>query len=981
MATNKILNIPQWLLVGSSSQPDLGYSSIYPKLGGPTGSWYVVDDQNNEKRLAFDYVIGAGISQSEVGNPSPYGYRLDIQLGGGLTYSQGFYSGAPISVFGITPSMLSITGSNGPGYVLSTSTVSGEFKWIQSSSTINGPTNAIPKFTGDGFLTASQIIDTGTLVYIGTTPSSTYASFSVNGSMNVGNASDGYLYFGDQINNYIKGELGGGFVVRTTDEFKVELYTNSVTTYKVIDFDNLGDENRTLGLMDGVFQFGDFTYGKYLSASNLNLVHFGKTQSAFQLELISGSQGAIKIQDGGQGSYSLLVSDSSGVGTWQKFYGYNGLTTSGLGIGLNLTNIQGLTLSGGTFGIDYTKFAAPISVSDTFTVSIATVSVVTGVTYGSVFETPVIRVDQFGRITTIGTVSTSAFTGPQGPTGFSFTWQGTYATSSTYSQYNVIEYDGSSYISLGTSSPGLTPSTVTQSWNLMASKGATGAVGSTGQGFTWQGTFSESITYGFYDVAYYNGSSYISVTISNLGNTPSNATQSWNIMALGSNTETLNITGTYGAVLVYGEFGWTALGPATAGYVLTTGGTSSLPYWSEPIAGSGSGFGTFSRNFDVVLNDGKSFGKYLDGQTIYSIGMTLEDFIYDVVTETKAPTINLTAVPPVIEFGATGDSITLNFGYTITNAGATAISGELKYSIDDKATYITLFTGTATPNVLVHTISFPEYTAPRYDYKYTVEDSVGGSASAEDFVTVAQYVSPTVTTTVTGQSLNQNGVTGETHLKRQYGNVASDVTLTYERNSPRIDVETYSLFFRNTPSGLYTKIYGPLAVGDPNTGTENDDHSTIVPTSNPSLAQTTNNIDYYHQVDDEYDTINSTRERVTFEPLYFYGPTSSTPTDKSQLLTLPNVKLSSAAGTNEFTFFSGTTYDKYIVAIPANKTLSEAKDMTQTGNPILTSSFILQSPEVSVLDFGDNNAYNYKVYAYTPTIGYTIDVAIRIKLT
>ena len=79
MATNKILNIPQWLLVGSSSQPDLGYSSIFPKLGGGglTGSWYVVDDQNNEKRLAFDYELGYGISQSEVGNPSPYGIRLD----------------------------------------------------------------------------------------------------------------------------------------------------------------------------------------------------------------------------------------------------------------------------------------------------------------------------------------------------------------------------------------------------------------------------------------------------------------------------------------------------------------------------------------------------------------------------------------------------------------------------------------------------------------------------------------------------------------------------------------------------------------------------------------------------------------------------------------------------------------------------------------------------------------------------------------
>ena len=79
-----------------------------------------------------------------------------------------------------------------------------------------------------------------------------------------------------------------------------------------------------------------------------------------------------------------------------------------------------------------------------------------------------------------GFTGNQGVTGPQGPTGFSFTWQGTYATSSTYSFYNVVEYNGSSYISLGTSSPGLTPSTVTQSWNLMVSKGDTGPQGVTG---------------------------------------------------------------------------------------------------------------------------------------------------------------------------------------------------------------------------------------------------------------------------------------------------------------------------------------------------------------------------------------------------------------------------------------------------------------------------------------------------------------------
>ena len=648
MAQNKILSIPQWLLVATTSTPEAGYSAIFPKAGstnGLTGSWYTIDEYGNEKRLAYDYYIGAGLSYSELGNPSPYGYRLDVAIGGGLTYSSGLIQFAPISVWGLTPSMLAITGSYVPGYVLSTSTVSGEFQWIESLTTINGPTNAIPKFTGSGTLTASSITDNGIQVSVGLTSQSTY-TFSVGGSsMNVGiYGQESFLHFSDFSNNYIKGQSDGGLTIRTTDEFRVEVYTNSLSDYAVINFDNINDNDNVLSLLNNTFAFGDLTYSKYLSASNLNSVIFGKTPSNFLFEIYSATQGAIKISDGGQASYSVLYSDSQGLGKWGKIYGYDGLTSSGLGVGLDLTNLKGLTYSGGTFGFDYTKFGAPLTYSATGTISLATVSVATGITYGSVFETPTFRLDEYGRIITIMTVSTSAFTGPQGPTGTSFVWSGSYATSSTYSLYNVVEYGGSSYISIGTNSPGITPSTGL-TWSLMAARGATGDAGATGLGFSWEGTYATSSTYSLYNVVYYEGSSYISLGTATPGLTPSSVTASWDILALGSNT--LNVTGTYGAVLVYGESGWTALGPGTAGWVLTSGGTSSLPYWVAPT-GSNTMFGTFSQDFLVVLNEPKSFGKYKNRQIIPSTGWTLEEFIYDVVTETLAPivTVNVSAPSP-----------------------------------------------------------------------------------------------------------------------------------------------------------------------------------------------------------------------------------------------------------------------------------------------------------------------------------------------
>ena len=102
MAQNKILSIPQWLLVATTSTPEAGYSAIFPKAGstnGLTGSWYIIDEYGNEKRLAYDYYIGAGLSYSEIGNPSPYGYRLDVAIGGGLTYTKTTSGGNTIYTF------------------------------------------------------------------------------------------------------------------------------------------------------------------------------------------------------------------------------------------------------------------------------------------------------------------------------------------------------------------------------------------------------------------------------------------------------------------------------------------------------------------------------------------------------------------------------------------------------------------------------------------------------------------------------------------------------------------------------------------------------------------------------------------------------------------------------------------------------------------------------------------------------------------
>jgi len=1004
MAQNKILSIPQWLLVATTSTPESGYSAIFPKAGstnGLTGSWYTIDEYGNEKRIGYDYYIGAGLSYSEVGNPSPYGYRLDVKIAGGLTYSNGTIPFAPISVWGLTPSMLAITGSYVAGYVLSTSTVSGEFKWIESLTTINGPTNAIPKFTGSGTLTASSITDNGTQVNIGWTGSINTYTFSVSGSrVNFGvYGQDSFLHLGDSVNNYIKGQLDGGITIRTTDEFRVEVYTNSLSDYAVINFDNSSDANNKLQLLNNTFDFSDLTYSKYLSASSLNSVIFGKTSSNFLLELYSATQGAIKINDGGQASYSVLYSDSNGIGKWGQITGYNGLSASGLSIGLDLMNLKGLTYSGGTFGFDYTRFATPLTYSATGTISIATVSVVTGVTYGSVFETPTFRLDEYGRIITIMTVSTSAFTGPQGPTGTSFVWSGSYATSSTYSFYNVVEYLGSSYISTGTNSPGNTPS-FGPSWSLMVARGATGATGEPGLSFSWKGTYATSSTYSFYNVVFYEGSSYISLGTVSPGVTPSTSTQSWNLLAQGSNA--LNVTGTYGAVLVYGESGWTALGPGTAGWVLTSGGTSSLPYWEAPT-GSNTMFGTFSKNFLVVLNSGKSFGKYVNGQTIPSFGLTLEDFIYDVVTETLNPDIYLNITDPIpgIPFGSTSSPVSINFGWEVKNPGSVAVSGLFERTTtppDGPWTFLSDLT--ASNNNFNDTVNLIEYDTPTFTYRYTIIDSKGGSASISKDLIVVPYEPPTITLTVTSQKALTTTY-GEQQLVREYGKVESVIQFGYDRKSERIDLISFKIKSQpithpnTSPYPNAITIYDQ-ALPDPDTGTVNRDHNLITPVSKETPKNITRMRYTVDLVDEKNLTTTSSPQTVVFEPLYFFGPVGLASWQSKDLTTTTRADLmnansdlaiqeekdnfkikieSSAISSNpaKLTFFTGYNPRMFIVAIPSTKTLTGIvkNSLSNPGSQPYAATYLNDSALATIASYDSGFSTQYRIYRIQFGSGFT----------
>ena len=134
--------------------------------------------------------------------------------------------------------------------------------------------------------------------------------------------------------------------------------------------------------------------------------------------------------------------------------------------------------------------------------------------------------------------------GPAGPIGVN--WRddinsGTWVNTATYAIRDGVLYNGTSYRSLVGSNTGNQPDTSPASWEIIAQQGVTGSAGATGAtgatgpaGLVHQGTYAAGTTYALNDSVLFDGSTYRSLTNSNVGNQPDISPASWALVAKGT---------------------------------------------------------------------------------------------------------------------------------------------------------------------------------------------------------------------------------------------------------------------------------------------------------------------------------------------------------------------------------------------------------------------------------------------------------------
>jgi hypothetical protein len=165
-----------------------------------------------------------------------------------------------------------------------------------------------------------------------------------------------------------------------------------------------------------------------------------------------------------------------------------------------------------------------------------------------------------------GATGAAGLSGPMGPQGIpgpvGITFQGPYSSTTNYALEDGVSYNGSGYVSLVANNQGNAPDQSPQQWAQFAAAGATGAtgpagaVGATGasgpagpQGTAgptgatgaigpqgppvanYTGNYQSSSNYALNDAVSWQGSTYISLTANNQGNTPSLSTVQWAVLA------------------------------------------------------------------------------------------------------------------------------------------------------------------------------------------------------------------------------------------------------------------------------------------------------------------------------------------------------------------------------------------------------------------------------------------------------------------
>jgi hypothetical protein len=375
----------------------------------------------------------------------------------------------------------------------------------------------------------------------------------------------------------------------------------------------------------------------------------------------------------------------------------------------------------------------------------------------------------------------------------------------------------------------------------------------------------------------------------------------------------------------------------------------------------------FPANMQAQFGADKSFGKYVQGDTIESAGKTAVTVIQEAMIASLPPTATLTSSSS-ISFNQTAINNILNFSHTINGFGATLAGATLEFKRTNGTTWAVLSTSTTTPSSYTHSLTDTNFNTLGFDYRYTVSDTNNQSNQATKSIVPTGYTAPSATIT-----LGATTSSPETVTQRELGNAISRISASITRNTPNVQITGWEFIYsRNSGAYQTTGFTSPVAGGGGSISTGLTNHSP---------GSTTSSVVYKVRIRDEYKdflgssyTDSAASSTVNFNKLMFYGPTANAPASSADVR---GFTARSFATSTTFVLNSGNEYLKLVAAIPSNKTLVSVFD--QTENFFITNSYA--GPTLLTVEDFAGNTSSYNVYVLSLGITYTNNISHQHLIT
>jgi hypothetical protein len=367
----------------------------------------------------------------------------------------------------------------------------------------------------------------------------------------------------------------------------------------------------------------------------------------------------------------------------------------------------------------------------------------------------------------------------------------------------------------------------------------------------------------------------------------------------------------------------------------------------------------FDSDLTAAFGFSKSFGKYVQGDTIPAQGKTAVELIKNAMIAALAPGVTLASSTSIL-FNQTAISNVLTFSHTINSLGASLSAVSLEHRRNGAGAWTVLSTtGTASSGTFTHTMTDSAFGASgTFNYRFIVTDTVGATGQGIKDIAIGTYAQNGRTLTVTGTNITSN----ESFAKREKGNVATTISGVITKGNTYVPLTSWQWEFQVDGGG-----WTPIGTSNTISG---DPSSVSTGATTHSTATTVTSAEYRIKVTDTSQTNTTSSATINYYNYIFYGPTGFAPTTSSHVRSLPSRALSINTTTepiNPFTFVTGTVYKDFTIAMPDPRVLSSVKDV-ESSNADITSEYVL-SGLTGIQDFAGATSV-YKVYIYSPSIPY-----------